>query len=94
MNRGGNNVKITFEIPDEEIKQAVFELLTRRLADEIFTDRWNYDERAYRRMLKDGVNAVLKERADEIIDRCIPQAAEYIGKKGVKKFVDSLGKET
>jgi len=86
-------MKITLEIPDEEIKQEVFKLLTRRLAEEIFTDRWNYDERAYRRMLKDGVNSVLKERADEIIDRCIPQAAEYIGKKGVKKFVDALGKE-
>ena len=86
-------MKITIEIPDEEIKQEVFELLTSRLAEQIFTDRWNDDERAYRKMLKDGVNAVLKERADEIIDRCIPQAAEYIGKKGVKKFVDTLGKE-
>lgn len=74
-------MKITLEIPDEEIKQEVFKLLTRRLAEEIFTDRWNYDERAYRRMLKDGVNAILKERADEIIDRRIPQAAGYIGKK-------------
>ena len=87
-------MKIILEVSDEEIKQEVFKLPTRRLAEEIFTDRWNYDERAYRRMLKDGVNAILKERADEIIDRCIPQAAEYIGKKGVKKFVDTLGGKT
>lgn len=86
-------MKITIEIPDEEIRKEVFELLTRRLADQIFTDRWNSDERAYRRMLKDGVNAVLKERSDEIVDRCIPHAADYIGKKGVKKLVDMIGKE-
>lgn len=86
-------MKITVEIQDDEIKQEVFNLLTRRLADEIFTDRWNYDERSYRQMLKDGVNAILKEHADEVVDRCIPQAAEYIGKKGVKKFVDMMGKE-
>lgn len=85
-------MKITIEIPDEEIREAVFNVLVRRLADEIFTDRWNYDERAYRKMLKDGVNAVLKERADEIIERCIPGASEYIGKKGVKKFVDMMGR--
>lgn len=86
-------MKITIDIPDEEIKQEVFKLLTHRLAEEIFTDRWNYDKRAFCKMLKNGVNAVLKERADEIIDRCIPQAAEYIGKKGVKKFVDMMGKD-
>lgn len=86
-------MKITIEIQDDEIKQEVFSLLTHRLADEIFTDRWNYDERSYRRMLKDGVNAILKEHADEVVDRCIPQAAEHIGKKGVKKFVDMMGKE-
>ncbi len=86
-------MKININIPDEEIKQEVFTLLTRRIAEQIFTDRWNYDERAYRKILKDSVNAILKERADEIVDRCIPQASEYIGKKGVKKFVDELGKE-
>ncbi len=71
----------------------MFTLLTRRVAEQIFTDRWNYDERAYRKILKDSVNAILKERADEIVDRCIPIASEYIGKKGIKKFVDELGKE-
>lgn len=86
-------MQITIDIPDEELKKAVFELLTRRLADQIFSDRWNSDEAAYRRMLKNAVNAVMKERADDVVDRCIPQAASYIGKKGVKKFVEELGKE-
>lgn len=86
-------MKITINIPDEEIKHEVFTLLTNRLAEQIFTDRWNYDERAYRKMLKDGINAVLKERSDEIVERCIPQATDYIGKKGVKKLVDMIAKD-
>lgn len=43
-------------------------------------------------MLKDGVNSILKERSDEIVERCIPGASEYIGKNGVKKLVDMIGK--
>lgn len=87
-------MKITIEIPDEEIKQEVFGLLTRRLAEQIFTERWNSDERLYRRMLKEALNAVLKERTDDVVDRCIPQAVAYIGKKGIKKFVDVLKEDT
>lgn len=86
-------MKVIIEIPDEEIRTAVFDLLSNRIANEIFTDRWNYDELEYRRILKNGVNSILKERADEIIERCIPQASEYIGKKGVKKLVDMIDKE-
>lgn len=83
-------MKITIEIPDEDIRQEVFNLLTRRIADELFDERYSYDRNAFCRILKDGVNAVLKERSDEIVDLCIPQASAYIGKKGVKKFVDLL----
>lgn len=86
-------MKVIIEIPDEEIRNAVFDLLSNRIANEIFTDRWNYDELEYRRILKNGVNSILKERADEIIERCIPQASEYIGKKGAKKLVDMIDKE-
>ncbi len=85
-------MKITIEIPDVEIKKEVFRLVTQKIADSLFGGRWDYDHNLYHRMLKEGVNAVLKERSDEIVDRCIPQAADYIGKKGVKKLVDMIGK--
>lgn len=83
-------MKIMIEISDDEVRDEVFNLLTRRIADQIFSDRHNLDEYAFRQALKQGVNAVLKERADEIVDRCIPQASAYIGKKGVKKFAELL----
>ncbi len=87
-------MKITIDIPDEELKKEVFDLLTRRIADNIFTERYTRDRREYADTLRKALTAVLKERANEIVERCIPRAAEYIGKKGVKKFVDELGKET
>ncbi len=86
-------MKITVDIPDEDIKKEVFDILTHRIADSIFTERYTRDRREYADALRKALTAVLKEHADEIVERCIPRAAEYIGKKGVKKFVDELGKK-
>ena len=83
-------LKITIEINEEEIRQEVFSILTRRLADQIFSDRLTMDEVIYRKALKDGVNAMLKEHSQEIINACIPQASSYIGKKAVKKIMDQI----
>ncbi len=86
-------MKYTIDIPDEDIETAVFNVLVRQIAESIFTERYTRDRREYADALRKALTAVLKERADEIVDRCIPRAAEYIGKKGVKKFVDELGKD-
>lgn len=84
-------MKITIDIPDD-IKKEVFELLTSRIAENIFTERYSYDKNIFKTFLKDAVNKIVKERADEIVERCIPYASEYIGKKCLKKLVDQLGK--
>jgi len=85
-------MKFEIEIPDEKIEAEVFRLVTQELADKIFSEVCNYHERVFRREMKETLRDLLRERADEIIDRCIPYTAEYIGKKGVKKLVDTLGK--
>jgi len=85
-------MKFEIEIPDEKIKAEVFRLVTQELADKIFSEVHNPYEHIFRKMMKETLRDLLRERADEIIDRCIPYATEYIGKKGVKKLVDTLGK--
>ena len=83
-------MKITIEIPDEEIRQEVFKLLTSRLANEIFTERWGKDERAYKKFLTDAVKAAVREHEDELLERAIPRAAEYMGSRGLKKLVAKI----
>lgn len=86
-------MKITIDIPDEDIKKEVFDILTRRLADNIFTERYSYDKNIFERIMRNSLNKIMKEKADDIIEMCIPRASEYIGKKGVKKFLDQIGKD-
>ena len=83
-------MKITIEIPDEEIRQEVFNLLTSRLANEIFTERWGRDERTYKKELADAVKAAVREHEDELLERAIPRAAEYMGSRGLKKLVAKI----
>ena len=84
-------MKVTIDISDEEINQAVQELLVRRLADQIFSERNSFDKHGYQRMLKEAVKDLLAGHVDEVTDRAVVYAADYIGKKGVKKIVEKLG---
>ena len=84
-------MKVTIDIPDEDINQAVQALLVQRLADQLFGERNNYDKHGYQRMLKAAVKDVLADRVDEVVDRAVTYAADYIGKKGVKKIVEKFG---
>ncbi len=86
-------MKYTIDISDKDIETAVFNVLVRQIAESIFTERYTLDRCKYADAMRKALTAVLKERSDEIVERCIPRAAEYIGKKGVKKFVDELGKK-
>lgn len=83
----------TIDIPDDWLREEVTKLVTQRLADEVF-DRTlgGYNRNVFQGIAKQAVNDLLSSRADEIVDRCIPQAASYIGRKGVAKFVDKMEK--
>lgn len=86
-------MKITIEIPDEEIREEVFKLVTSKLAHEIFYEKFDPFSRQYKSAVKDCVKEAIKGNIGDIVDRAIPYASDYIGKKGVKKFVDMIGKE-
>ena len=84
-------MKMTIDIPEEEINQTVQTLFVRRMAEQLFNERDSYDQRSYRRMLKEAVKEALADHIDEVVDRAVVYAADYIGKKGVKKFLEKLG---
>ena len=85
-------MKITIEIPDEDIQREVFALLVTRVAEQIFTNRWNPDERRYKELLKEAVHTAVRSNEDKLLERAIPIAGEYMGKRGLKKLMEEVTK--
>ena len=84
-------MKMTIDISDEEITREVQRVLVQKLAEQIFESRNSFDKHGYQRMLKEAVKDLLAGHVDEVTDRAVVYAADYIGKKGVKKIVEKLG---
>lgn len=85
-------MKITVDIDDNELHDAVFNCVVENLAKDML-DTVCHESRHFDRELRAAIKATLEERADEIIDRCVPIAGEYIGRKGLKKIADKLTEE-
>lgn len=86
-------MKITIEIDDKEIAEAVKETVVRNavkfVEEKLYkTEYANYDRRIYHEAIKEAVRETVKKNAENIIDRSTSYAGEYIGKKGLKKMID------
>lgn len=86
-------MKITIEIDEEQIRQIVKELVIRNAVStvekKLFTDEYGYmDRRIYKEGIAGAVRDAVKAHSDDIIDRAVKYAGEYIGKKGLKKMID------
>ena len=69
-------MKITIEIPDEEIKETLKERVVSLIVDD---NRWGSDRRAFRREYSDIVKEMIykPEIKNDIINRTIDVAAQY-----------------
>ncbi len=86
-------MKVTVEIDEKEIKETVLNLVVSRAVDtverKLFNDEFgNGFRRVYSEAIKDSVRALLKEHVDDVTDRAVNAAGQYIGKKGLKKMID------
>lgn len=80
-------MKVTAEIPDEEIREAVKVLL----ADRIANDLWRgYSDRKYERLIKEAVSEVIKSNVEDLTNRAVDAAARSIEYRGVKKLMEGL----
>ena len=82
-------MKITIEIPDEEIKEA----LKEKVIDMIVNDnRWESDRRAFRREYSDIVKEMIykPEIKNDIINRTIDIAAQEIRRKAMPKLFGKM----
>lgn len=86
-------MKLSIEITDDEIRDAVFDLIVRRAADEIannlYVNKYGYrDKKVYDTAIKEAVRGMMKPHIDDIVERAVNAAAYQIEHKGLKKLLD------
>ena len=85
-------MKITIDIDEQEIAEAVKELVIKDAVEDIEHDiycgKGYYSKHIYVDAIKDAVRETVKKNADDIINRAVDAGGLYIGKKGLKKMID------
>ena len=85
-------MKITIDIDEQEVAEAVKELViknaVKNIEHDIYGGKGYYSKRIYVDAIKDAVRETVKKHADDIINRAVDAGGLYIGKKGLKKMID------
>lgn len=82
-------MKITIEIPDEEIKDAVLNAVAQQYYRNYSSDRHNVD-----RVVSECVRKVIYEDKERITDRIVSQASRHLRNVAARKFVEQLKDES
>ena len=78
-------MKITIEIPDEEIKDAVLNVVAQQYYKNYSTDRRNVD-----RVVSECVRKVIYEDKGRITDRIVSQASSHLKNVALKKMMEKM----
>lgn len=78
-------MKITIEIPDEEIKDAVLNVVAQQYYENYSTDRRNVD-----RVVSECVRKVIYEDKERITDRIVSQASSHLKNVALKKMMEKM----
>ena len=78
-------MKITIEIPDEEIKDAVLNVVAQQYYKNYSTDRRNVD-----RVVSECVRKVIYEDKERITDRIVSQASSHLKNVSLKKMMEKM----
>lgn len=85
-------MKITIDIDEQEVAEAVKELVIKNAVEDIEHDIYGgkgyYNRQVYIDAIKDAARETVKKHADDIINRAVEAGGLYIGKKGLKKMID------
>lgn len=85
-------MKITIEIPDDEIREEAKKIVAEKIADDIYGD-YRSGKYCYRNAIKDIVREVIKGDIDNLSDRAVAAAGKSIENRAVKKLIEKLGSE-
>ena len=78
-------MKITIEIPDEEIKDAVLNVVAQQYYKNYSTDRRNVD-----RVVSECVRKVIYEDKERITERIVSQASSHLKNVALKKMMEKM----
>ena len=78
-------MKITIEIPDEEIKDAVLNVVAQQYYKKYSTDRRNVD-----RVVSECVRKVIYEDKERITGRIVSQASSHLKNVALKKMMEKM----
>ena len=82
-------MKLTIEIPEDEILERAKEICAERVAKELYSA---YSSGyAYRKMIKEIVREVIRADIDNLSERAVSAASKSIENRAVKKLLDKLG---
>ena len=76
-------MKIEIEIPDEELKEAIKEIIAKRLYSDYSVDR-----NLYKRTIAECVRDVIYKDKENIVDRIVAQTSRECRTKAIKKLLE------
>lgn len=86
-------MKITVDLPDEEIYEMAKELAAKRITSSMIEHSYG-DGYAYRKIIKEVVREVIKSDIDNLSERAVAAAAKSIERRAIKNQIDKLMEET
>lgn len=86
-------MKIAIEIDEQEVADEVKAMIIRnavkKIEEDLYHDPYgNINRRVYKDGITEAVRETVKKHFDDIVNRAVDYAGEYIGKKGLKKMID------
>lgn len=86
-------MKVTIEIDEheimEEVKAVVVRNAVKKVEEDLYHDPYgNINRRVYKDGISEAVRETVKKNYNDIMNRAVDYAGEYIGKKGLKKMID------
>lgn len=81
-------MKITVEIPEDELKEAVMAVVARS-----FHTSFSSDKRMAQKVVAECVREIIYKDKAEIVDRIVAQASRECRSKAVKKLLENIDDE-
>lgn len=81
-------MKITIEIPEEEIKDRLLDVIANQYYRDYSSDRQKVDM-----VTKECVREIIYKDKERIIDRIVSQASSHTKTLAVKKMVEQIQKQ-